>query len=311
MAGKSVATSNKELVAKKGVELLEIAREKSVNFFFGASVGGGIPIIRPLIRCLTADDIEEVAGILNGTTNYILTKMDREGTSFEAALKEAQDNGFAERKPEADVEGHDACRKIAILSSIVLGKFVNFEDIYTEGITKITTEDFKYARKLGWAIKLLASGKREDGKVYAMVAPHLVKPEHPLYAVNDVFNGVMVHGNMVDDVMFYGRGAGSHATASAVMADVLEAAAYPNETRYAGWTAEQQEISDISTSEKQFLVRVKGGAEKEAALAQAFGAGTLVEAVEGEIGYLTPVMSEADFGKACESMEVISRIRVK
>ena len=311
MAGKSVATSNKELVAKKGVELLEIARERSVNFFFGASVGGGIPIIRPLIRCLTADDIEEVSGILNGTTNYILTKMDREGTSFEAALKEAQDNGFAERKPEADVEGHDACRKIAILSSIVLGKFVNFEDIYTEGITKITTEDFMYARKLGWAIKLLASGKRVDGKVYAMVAPHLVKPEHPLYAVNDVFNGVMVHGNMVDDVMFYGRGAGSHATASAVMADVLEAAAYPNETRYAGWTAEQQEISDISTSEKQFLVRVKGGAEKEAALAQAFGTGTLVEAVEGEIGYLTPVMSEADFGKACESMEVISRIRVK
>ena len=223
-AGKSVATSNKELVAKKGVELLALAKEKNSNFFFGASVGGGIPIIRPLLRSLSADEIDQVTGILNGTTNYILTKMDQEETSFEDALKEAQDNGFAERKPEADVEGFDACRKIAILSSIVLEKFVNFEDIQTEGITKITTADFQYARKLGWAIKLLGSSWKENGRVYAMVAPALVKPENPLFAVNDVFNAILVHGNMVDNVMFYGRGAGSHATASAVMADVVEAA---------------------------------------------------------------------------------------
>lgn len=313
-AGKSVATSNKELVAKKGVELMQLAKEHHASFLFGASVGGGIPIIRPLVRCLTADDIEEVAGILNGTTNYILSKMDREGTSFEAALKEAQDNGFAERNPEADVEGFDAGRKIAILSSLMLGKSVNFEDIYTEGISRITATDFKYARALGWAIKLIAASKREHGRIYAMVAPHLVKPEHPLYAVNDVFNAIMVHGNMVDDVMFYGRGAGSHATASAVMADVMEEAANPGQTLPYSWSAEKQEVAPIATSEKQFLVRVKGGAEREAVLAQTFGAGTLVqpEGVSGEIGYLTPVMSEAAFEQAAASVEdVLGRIRVK
>lgn len=313
-AGKSVATSNKELVAKKGVELMNLAKENHASFLFGASVGGGIPIIRPLVRCLTADDIEEVAGILNGTTNYILTKMDREGASFEQALKEAQDNGFAERNPEADVEGFDAGRKIAILSSLVLGKSVNFEDIYTEGISKITATDFKYARELGWAIKLVASGKRESGKIYAMVAPHLVKPEHPLYAVNDVFNAVMVHGNMVDDVMFYGRGAGSHATASAVMADVMEEAAHLGETLPYAWSAEKQEVAPITTSVKQFLVRVKGGAERKAVLEKAFGEGTLVqpEGVCGEIGYLTSAMSEEAFEKAAASVEdVLGRIRVK
>lgn len=313
-AGKSVATSNKELVAKKGVELMELAKENHASFLFGASVGGGIPIIRPLVRCLTADRIEEVAGILNGTTNYILTKMDQEGTSFEAALKEAQDNGFAEKNPEADVEGYDAGRKIAILSSLVLGKSVNFEDIYTEGISAITATDFKYARALGWSIKLVASGKIVDGKVYAMVAPHLVKPEHPLYAVNGVFNAVMVHGNMVDDVMFYGRGAGSHATASAVMADVVEEAANLGKTLPVSWSAEHQTVAPVASSEKQFLVRVKGGAERKTVLAQAFGEGQLVQAegVTGEVAYLTPVMTEEAFGKAAETVEdVIGRIRVK
>ena len=266
-----MATSNKELVAKKGVELLALAKEKNSNFFFGASVGGGIPIIRPLLRSLSADEIDQVTGILNGTTNYILTKMDQEETSFEDALKEAQDNGFAERKPEADVEGFDACRKIAILSSIVLEKFVNFEDIQTEGITKITTADFQYARKLGWAIKLLGSSWKENGRVYAMVAPALVKPENPLFAVNDVFNAILVHGNMVDNVMFYGRGAGSHATASAVMADVVEAAKNLHQNIYAGWTAEKQELSGISTSRKQFLIRVKGDASRKSELVEKFG----------------------------------------
>ena len=312
-AGKSVATSNKELVAKKGAELLALAKSRSLNFLFEASVGGGIPIIRPLIQSLSADDIEEVTGILNGTTNYILTKMNREGASFEEALKEAQDNGFAERNPEADVGGYDAGRKIAILSSLVLGKTVDFEDIYTEGITKITATDFLYAKKLGWSIKLLATSKRVEGNVYAMVAPHLVKPGHPLYAVDDVFNGIMVHGNMVDDVMFYGRGAGSHATASAVVADVVEAAARDGETVYAGWTAEAQEIAELSGSVKQFFVRVKGGTERKAALKSVFGevAFVEVEGITGEIGFVTAPMSEADFQRAAENIEdFISRIRI-
>ncbi|MCD8330242.1 MAG: homoserine dehydrogenase, partial [Lachnospiraceae bacterium] len=256
-AGKSVATSNKELVAAKGAELMALAKSKQVNFLFEASVGGGIPIIRPLQTCLTGDDIEEVTGIFNGTTNYILTRMNRDGSSFEAALKEAQDNGFAEKKPDADVEGWDACRKVAILTSLVLGELVDYEDIYTEGITKITTEDFAYANRLGWAIKLLGTSKKVDGKVYAMVCPALVKPEHPLYGVNDVFNGIMVHGNMVDDVMFYGRGAGSVPTASAVVGDVVEIAKNPGKVLYQGWTAKKHELSDIASSRKQFLVRVK------------------------------------------------------
>ena len=312
-AGKSVATSNKELVAKRGVELLALAREKQVNFFFGASVGGGIPIIRPKLRSLCADEIEEVTGILNGTTNYILTKMAQEGSSFADALREAQENGFAERKPEADVEGFDACRKIAILSSIALERHVDFEEIYTEGITAITQEDFLYAAKLGWSIKLLASSRKEGNRVYAMVAPALVKPGHPLFAVSDVFNGILVHGNMVDDVMFYGRGAGSHATASAVTADVMEALRHPHENIYAGWSGEKQALSDIGSWEKQFLVRAAGDASREPELAQAFGHGILVDAgVAGEIGYLTPVISEKAFAEAAASLEgVKSRIRVQ
>ncbi len=311
--GKSVATSNKELVAKHGVELLTLAEEKNINFFFGASVGGGIPIIRPMLRSLCADDIEEVTGILNGTTNYILTKMAQEGSSFEDALREAQDNGFAERKPEADVEGFDACRKIAILSSIALGRQVDFEEIPTEGITGITKEDFLYAAKLGWAIKLLASSRKENGHVYAMVAPALVKPAHPLFAVCDVFNGIMVHGNMVDDVMFYGRGAGSHATASAVTADVMDAARHLHKNIYAGWSGEKQELSDVGSWEKQFLVRVEGDASREAELARAFGQGILVDAgVAGEVGYLTPVISEKEFAEAAASLSgVRDRIRVQ
>ena len=223
-AGKSVTTSNKALVAKKGTELLELAKEHHVSFLFEASVGGGIPIIRPLNQCLTADEIEEITGILNGTTNYMLTKMDKEGMTFDAVLKEAQDKGYAEKDPTADIEGFDACRKISILSSLAYGCQVDFEDVYTEGITKITDVDFNYARKMGTSIKLFGTSKRAGEKFYAMVAPMMIGPEHPLYAVNDVFNGILVEGNMVDKLMFYGRGAGSLPTASAVVADVIEMA---------------------------------------------------------------------------------------
>ena len=201
-AGKSVCTSNKELVAKHGAELLAIAKEKSVNFFFEASVGGGIPIIRPINECVTGDVIEEISGILNGTTNYILSKMASEDAKYEDVLKDAQDKGYAERNPEADVEGYDACRKIAILTSLAYGKQVDFEDIYTEGITKITDVDIQYAKALGASIKIFGSSKNVNGKVYAKVAPVMIDATHPLYMVNDVFNGIFVKGNMVGDLMF-------------------------------------------------------------------------------------------------------------
>ncbi|MDE6635397.1 MAG: homoserine dehydrogenase, partial [Lachnospiraceae bacterium] len=223
-SGKSVCTSNKELVASHGAELIAIAKEKGVNFFFEASVGGGIPIIRPINQSLTADVSEEITGLLNGTTNFILTKMRDEGTDFEEVLKEAQDLGYAERNPEADIEGYDACRKIAILTSLAYGKQVDYNDIYTEGITKITSTDFKYARKMNSTIKLVGRSWLEDGKISAMVSPVLVREGHPLYTVDDVFNGIFVKGNMLGDSMFYGKGAGKLPTASAVVADVIEAA---------------------------------------------------------------------------------------
>lgn len=224
MAGKHVVTSNKALVAAHGTELLAIARKKKVNFFFEASVGGGIPIIRPLYHCLMGERIEEITGILNGTTNYILTKMDKEGDTFENALREAQNLGYAERNPEADVEGYDTCRKIAILTAMAAGKEVDYQDIYTEGITKITDVDFKYAEKMGVSIKLFGTSRIRDGKVSAYVAPVMINSSHPLYGVRDVFNGIMVRGNMLGVSMFYGSGAGKLPTASAVIADIIEAA---------------------------------------------------------------------------------------
>lgn len=208
LAGKSVCTSNKELVARHGAELLQIARENNSNYLFEASCGGGIPIIRPLNSSLTADEIDEITGILNGTTNYILTEMFEKGSDFADVLKEAQDKGYAERNPEADVEGYDACRKIAILSSLAFGRQVSFEDIYTEGITGITAADIKYVKAMGKTVKLLAYSRKVDGNIYAMVAPEIVGVDDPLYSVNGVFNAIFVHGNVLGDAMFYGSGAG-------------------------------------------------------------------------------------------------------
>ena len=224
-AGKSVCTSNKALVAQYGPELMEIAKEKKINFLFEASCGGGIPIIRAINGSLTADEIDEVSGILNGTTNYMLDKMITEGADFNTVLKEAQEKGYAEADPTADVEGQDACRKIAILSSLAYGKFLNFENVYTEGITKITPEDMEYAREMGRSIKLLGTSKKlGDDSFYALVAPFLVGQENPLYGVKGVFNSIFVHGNMLGDAMFYGSGAGKLPTASAVVADVVDEA---------------------------------------------------------------------------------------
>ena len=314
LAGKSVATSNKELVAKHGTELLEIAQEKNINFLFEASVGGGIPIIRPLNQCLTADEIYEITGILNGTTNYILTKMAKEGAEFDDVLKQAQANGYAERNPAADIEGFDACRKIAILSSLAYGSMVDFEDIHTEGITNISAVDFKYAAKLGRSIKLFGTSKKKDGKYFALVAPVMINENHALFAVNDVFNGILVKGNVVDQVMFYGRGAGSLPTASAVAADVIEAAKNLNNNMMKPWNAEKLVLSDISEDTKKFFVRISGVAEdKKAAVEAAFGDAEYIT-IDGleEFAIITPVMSEAEYKAAAAKVDgIINMIRIE
>jgi len=304
-AGKSVCTSNKELVARHGAELLEIARERELNYLFEASVGGGIPIIRPLNSSLTADEIIEITGILNGTTNYILSQMTHEGIDFETALNEAQEKGYAERSPEADVEGYDACRKIAILTSLASGCQADYEDIYTEGITKITAEDIKYARKMGRAIKLLATSKKENGRFFAMVAPFLINEMHPLYSVNDVFNAIFAKGNVLGDVMFYGSGAGKLPTASAVAADVIDCARNQGRTIMRGWGPEKAEMADAAEEERRFFVRCAASAASQ--VAEAFWGKDNTEASEGiflaeEFGFFTPVIREKDFREKCREL---------
>lgn len=296
-AGKSVTTSNKVLVEKKGAELLALAEEKGVSFLFEASVGGGIPIIRPLNQCLTGDRITGVTGILNGTTNYMLTKMDREGVTFEAALKEAQQNGFAEADPTADVEGLDASRKIAILSALAYGAQVDYQDVPTEGITKITDTDFRYARALGLSVKLLGSSRCIDGKYYIQVSPVLLPPEHPLAAVNGVFNAILVQGNMVDQLMFYGRGAGSLPTASAVVADVIEELRNPHTTLVKSWDPEKLTLSDIGDLRRRFFLRLSGSKDCRAAEVEAALGAVSYTVLDGlnEFAAVTPIMTEAAF----------------
>ena len=312
MAGKNVATSNKELVAKHGAKLIAIAREHSVNFMFEASVGGGIPIIRPLIQSLTADEIVEITGILNGTTNYMLTKMSEDGLDYEDVLKNAQEKGYAERNPAADVEGYDACRKIAILSSLMTGKTVRYEDIYTEGITKITKEDFLYAKKMNKFIKLLASAKALDGGYAAIVAPFMVGEKNPLHSVNDVFNAIFIRGNTLGDSMYYGRGAGKLPTASAVVSDVIDCAKHGRKHIICIWEEEKLSLKSVDDASRKFFVRVSEGAEAE--VAKLFGDVEKIEAegVSGEFGFVTPVMTEKEFaGKIAELPGFISRIRME
>lgn len=311
--GKSVCTSNKELVARHGAELLEIAKKNRLNFLFEASVGGGIPIIRPLNNSLTADEITDIKGILNGTTNYILSKMSTEGLDFDTALKDAQDRGYAERNPEADVEGFDACRKIAILSSLAYGMQVDFEDIQTEGITQITKADIAYAKKLDAGIKLIGSSKKVDGDVYAFVAPMLLPNSHPLMGVNDVFNAIFVRGNVLGDVMFYGQGAGALPTASAVVSDVVDAVKHMGTNIMSIWCTEKLELADIKKSENRYFVRVKG-AGKEDAVKDAFGEVEFValEDVKDETAFLTSAMKESEFDSKLAAVgEVINCIRAE
>ena len=312
LAGKHVVTSNKALVAAYGTELLAIAKEKNVNFFFEASVGGGIPIIRPLYRCLKGEKIVEITGILNGTTNYILTKMGKEGASFETVLKEAQALGYAERNPEADVEGYDTCRKIAILTAMATGKEVNYEDISTEGITKITDVDFKYADKLGTSVKLFGTSRMDGEEVHAWVAPVMIGKDHPLYAVNDVFNGIMVKGNMLGTAMFYGSGAGKLPTASAVIADIMEAVENADHHVVLGWSSERLAIADQKTSVHRYFVRVEGtGAELEKAAAAAFGNAEVVklDSLSDELALLTGELSEAAYADCAAALEKTAKIR--
>ena len=269
-----------------------------INFLFEASVGGGIPIIRPLNSSLTADEIEEITGILNGTTNYMMTKMFYEGADYDEVLKEAQANGFAERNPEADVEGYDACRKIAILSSLISGQQVDFEDIYCEGITKITAEDMKYAKAMGTTIKLLASSKRRGNRLHAIVAPCMLYPGHPLYNVNGVFNAIFVHGNVLGDAMFYGSGAGKLPTASAVVADVVDAAKHLNRNIMTMWKQDKLKLEDKADAKRRFFIRMKGDVQEMLAdLRDSFGDIEIVHAdgLDGEFGFITPVMMEGDY----------------
>lgn len=309
LAGKNVTTSNKALVAKHGAELIAIAKEQSINFLFEASVGGGIPIIRPLNSSLTADEIEEITGILNGTTNYILSKMTFEGLEFEDVLKDAQSRGYAEADPTADVEGYDACRKIAILTSLVCGQQVDFEDIYTEGISKITADDIKYAKAMGLVIKLLATSRKTKEGYCAMVAPFMLSQQHPLYSVNDVFNAIFVHGNVLGDAMFYGSGAGKLPTASAVVADIVDIAKHLHKNILMSWSSRKMSLVDKGKNESRFFVRTTADKEQ---VKSVFGEAEFVEVAEitGEVGFLTGVMSEEEYEKKANGLHVIQRIRV-
>lgn len=310
LAGKSVTTSNKALVAKHGAELIAIAKEQGINFLFEASVGGGIPIIRPLNSSLTADEIQEITGILNGTTNYMLSKMTFEGLEFDDVLKDAQSRGYAEADPTADIEGYDACRKIAILTSLVCGQQVDFEEIYTEGITKITAADIRYAKAMGRAIKLLATSRKSEEGYCAMVAPFMLAQGHPLYNVNDVFNAIFVHGNVLGDAMFYGSGAGKLPTASAVVADIVDIAKHLHKHILISWSSRKLDLVDYKQAESRFFVRTTK--EKEE-IQKAFGNVEFVaaEGISGETGFLTEVMAEEAFAqKASVLGDILQRIRV-
>ncbi|MDO4829904.1 MAG: homoserine dehydrogenase [Clostridia bacterium] len=318
-AGKSVVTSNKELVAAHGAELLSIAKEQNVNFLFEASVGGGIPIIRPMSQCLVANIVYEIAGILNGTTNFILTKMIEEGMQFEDALKLAQDLGFAERNPAADIEGHDACRKICILASLAYGKHVYPDSVHTEGITKITLDDVKYAAAYDCVIKLIGKVKKLDnGKIDIIVAPMFVPNKSQLANIDNEFNGIMVRGDCTGDVVFYGKGAGKLPTASAVVADIVDCCKHLKTRKYLYWTdGDGKNIIDTNDSVTAMYVRANG----TDALAKAeniFGNVSTItknDAPENEVAFVTEKMPYGEFSEKSKALEndgvkILSSIRI-
>ena len=314
-AGKQVVTANKDLIAEYGEEVGNAANAAGADLQFEAAVAGAIPIIRPLKQSMTGNHITEIMGIVNGTTNYILTKMTESGMDYAEALAKATELGYAEADPTADVEGYDACRKIAILTSLAYGQHVDYEDIYTEGITAITDVDFKYASKMGRVIKLFGKSKRVGDKFFAMVAPFMIDDNDPLYSVNGVLNGILVKGNVLGDVMFYGSGAGKLPTASAVVSDVVDAAKHKNTHIMQLWSSKKLELSDIKSAESRFFVRVSGTADARLEdVTAVFGDVEVisVDGVTGEFGFVTKLMTEADYEKAAAQVEgIITRIRVE
>ncbi len=311
-AGKSVVTSNKELVATHGCELLQLAQREGVSYLFEASVGGGIPILRPLTSCLAANELEQVTGILNGTTNYILTRMIRAGLTFDQALKEAQANGYAEKDPTADVDGHDACRKICILAALAFGRHVYPSQVPTQGIRGVTLEDVAYADSVGCKIKLLGRAIRQpEGKVRAFVAPHLVPGENPLSGVEDVFNAIAVTGNAIGDVMFYGRGAGKLPTASAVVADVIDIAKDLKKDRHNGW---EEGAPDLVVSPdglaSPWYVRARMSADEARKRCGEVQLLARSGAPAGEAAFLTAPVTESEIKEKLSSLDVGSLFRV-
>lgn len=311
MAGKSVVSSNKELVAAKGYELLEMAKENNVNFLFEASVGGGIPIIRPISQCLAANEIGEIAGILNGTTNFILTKMIVDGMAFEDALKLAQDNGYAERDPSADILGHDAARKICILASLCFGKHVYPDFVETEGITNITSEDVEYAKNWGGVIKLIGRAQKiDDNSISATVGPCLIQNHSQLASVDDVFNAILVRGDAIGDVVFYGKGAGKLPTASAVVADVIDCAKHTAKRKAFGWgPTEENYVIDPVLQSTALYVR----AETEDYITafneinKTFDAPLILHrdnAEKNEIAFVTPAIREKEARNAIANLPI-------
>lgn len=312
-AGKSVVTSNKELVAQKGLELLETAKENGVNYMFEASVGGGIPIIRPMSQCLSANNIEGIAGILNGTTNFILTKMIEDGMTFENALKLAQDNGFAEKDPTADIEGFDACRKVCILASLAFGKHVYPNQVETEGITKITLEDVSYIASAGGVIKLLGQIKYiNEDEIAAFVSPAVVFNGSQLASVNGVFNAILVRGDAVGDVCFYGQGAGKLPTASAVVADMVDCAKHTQRRKIFGWGAgsENYVVDHAAVLEMPFYVRAKASESKIKSVFNDVKFLSRVGRPSDEVAFITDSMTENTLNKKLEGIEVINTIKV-
>ncbi len=321
LKGKSVCTSNKALVAKHGAELLRLAKENNVNFLFEASVGGGIPIIRPIVRSITSDKIEEITGILNGTTNYMLTKMSEENLEYDDVLKDAQAKGYAERNPAADVEGHDTCRKIAILASLATEKQVNFEEIYTEGITNITKTDIDYVKKIDKVIKLVATASFDNGNVWARVCPLILEKDNPLSGVNGVFNAIKLTGNMLGEVMFYGQGAGKLPTAAAVVSDIVEAVRHKNINIGVHWSEEVQPLTDIDSVDVKKLVRVSydDKAAAVSAVKHTFGDVEIIDGVaDEEFAFITGVGTEANVNEKINNLlnsdsieDILSTIRVE
>ena len=323
--GKHVVTSNKELVATHGPELLRMASDNGVHYLFEASVGGGIPIIRPLNQCLAANELYEIEGILNGTTNYILTMMKKEGKDFSVALKSAQENGYAEANPIADIEGHDTCRKLAILSSIAFNEFVDFNKIYTEGITKISVEDMNYADEMDAVIKLVAIGKREGARIFVRVSPLLLKKSNPLANVDNVFNAIVVKGDAIGDAMFYGRGAGKLPTASAVIADIIDVVKNPEKSGRNIWEIPANDnIIPINECETAMFIRIDGdnSVALKAVVAQIFGDVKYINSpdsnsVNNEIAFVTKTINEKDMKVNIDQLKsapdvknVISTIRI-